>query len=151
MITGSFENGLAIRRNAKIDVSKNYTDIIEVFESVRDGVVEIGLVDATMVTFYEDQLEELGLRVEKVLNTGSGYGVVLSSGLEVIADDVKNYVSTNRPFINEFVKTNVPILYVSLFEFIMFMCPHSECLDCMISFYRMDKKFMSSIIIIIFY
>lgn len=105
---------MAIRRNADVDQSKNYTDILEVLESVHEKIVEIGLIDATAATDYEDDMERLGLRVYKVIDTGSGYGVVLSSGLEVIAADVKNYVSTNRPFINEFIKQNVPILYVSV-------------------------------------
>ena len=104
---------MAIRRNADIDDSKNYTEIIEVLESVKEKVVEVGLIDATTATDYEDDMERLGLRVYKIIDSGSGYGVVLSSGLGVIAADVKDYVSTNRPFINEFIKQNVPILYVS--------------------------------------
>lgn len=113
VVRGSFENGLAIRRNAEIDQSKNYTNILEVLESVQEKIVEVGLVDATAATEFEEDMKRLGLRVYKIIDSGSGYGVVLSSGLEVIAADVKNYVTTNRPFINEFIKQNVPILYVS--------------------------------------
>lgn len=115
VLKGSYENEIAIRRNAKIDESKNYTDPIEVLQSVANKVVEIGLLDAAVATEYEKEMAQLQLRVHKLIDTNSGYGIVLSYGLGVIKDDVRDFVHSNRPMINEFVKQSIPLLYVSLF------------------------------------
>ena len=82
-------------------------------QAVKDKVVKIGLIDATVATSYTEDMKRLGLFVTKVINMKSGHGVALSGGLEVIRDDVKSYVMSKMPFINEFVRQKVPLLYVS--------------------------------------
>ncbi|XP_066928617.1 uncharacterized protein [Clytia hemisphaerica] len=132
VIQGSYENGLAIRRNAKIDESRNYTEPLEVLQAVQEKVVKIGLIDATIATSYTEDINRLGLFVHKVIDMKSGHGVAISGGLEVIRDDVKSYVMSKMPFINEFVRRKVPLLYPEKFEVESEIISEAEVVNIMV-------------------
>ena len=86
---------------------------MDVLTAVSDGTVEIGLLDAIIATDYEDEMANLGLKVEKILDTNSGYGVVLSGGLEAIEMDFRSFIYSNQPLIQAYVDSKVKVLRVS--------------------------------------
>ena len=49
-------------------------------------------------------LEESGLKIAKLIKSGSGFGIVLTGGLEGLHPDIRAYVTNNNEMIRQLVK-----------------------------------------------
>ncbi|XP_057314721.1 uncharacterized protein LOC130655923 isoform X2 [Hydractinia symbiolongicarpus] len=107
VIPGTAEYSLAVARNAKI---YNVSRPIDVLEAVSKGIVPIGLLDAYTATSYSDHLKKMTLTVKKIFDTNSGYGTVLSGGLESLEDDIRSYVDANEGSISAFINSQTKVL-----------------------------------------
>lgn len=108
---------MAILRNAIVDSQSNYTTITQVMDAVSNGNVELGIVDAFATKGYNAALKERSLKIYKILDLQSGYGVVLSGEFKRLEDDMRSYVSSNQAHISLFVEKKIGILQViSLFS-----------------------------------
>ncbi|XP_057313718.1 uncharacterized protein LOC130655034 [Hydractinia symbiolongicarpus] len=107
VIPGTAEYSLAVARNAKI---YNVSRPIDVLEAVSKDIVPIGLLDAYTATSYSDHLKKMTLTVKKIFDTNSGYGTVLSGGLESLEDDVRSYVDANQGSISAFISSQTDVL-----------------------------------------
>jgi len=85
-------------------------------EAVSSGHVKIGLVDASVALGYEKIMEKKSLRIYKVLNYRSGYGVILSSDAVKLEADVRSFVTSNQAYISSFVEKKVGLLKATLIE-----------------------------------
>lgn len=117
----SYEKQLAILRNALVNHSTNYTSPLEVLSAVKRGAVTVGLIDAVTAAGYENEIAEMGLRVYDIIDTNSGFGVVLSSGMEYAENDFRSFVITNKALIDLFLKQKIPVLMVR-YEFFFVSC-----------------------------
>ena len=77
------------------------------------GQTEIALIDAQEAAYYMDMLVDMELRASKIIDTNSGYGIVLSGGLEPVHLDVRSFIIANQPLILEYVEKNIVKLIVS--------------------------------------
>ncbi|XP_057313806.1 uncharacterized protein LOC130655123 isoform X2 [Hydractinia symbiolongicarpus] len=107
VIPGTAEYSLAVARNAKI---YNVSRPMHVLEAVNKDIVSIGLLDALTATSYSDYLKKMTLTVKKIFDTSSGYGTVLSGGLESLEDDVRSYVDANQGSISAFINSQTDVL-----------------------------------------
>ena len=112
----SFEYRKAIQLFGKVDSNKNYTGIFDIMDAVASGEVEIGLVDASMALGYEQAMEEKSLRIYKVLDYQTGYGVVLSGDAVKLEADVRAFVVSNQAYISRFVEQQIGLLKPTLIE-----------------------------------
>lgn len=58
-------------------------------------------------------MQQMSLKVLKILNSNGGYGIVLSDGLEPIEEDVRGFVISNQALIQHFIKQRVSQMIVS--------------------------------------
>lgn len=113
VVSESKEQQLAILRNADLSHNNTYNTTLKVLEAVASGEVELGLVDANSAAGYEEVMQDLSLKVQKILDVNGGFGVVLSDGLEPIEEDVRGFVISNQMMIQYFIKQRVSQLIVS--------------------------------------
>ena len=96
--------------SGKVSDQKNYTKLTEILEAVASGDVKIGLVDASMALGYEHTMEEMSLRIYKILKYRTGYGVVLSGEAKRLFADIQSFVTANQNYITSFVEQKVGFL-----------------------------------------
>ena len=63
-------------------------------------------------------LEESGLKIAKLIKSGSGFGIVLTGGLEGLHPEIRAYVTNNNEMIRQLVKNYTKPTVVSFFHFI---------------------------------
>lgn len=121
----SREYNLAVMRNAMVNDA--YENTLQVLSAVADKKVKVGLIDAVTAGSYIDRITNMSLKIHKVIDSNTGYGLVLSGGLEVISGDFESYLTAEKPQIQVLVdeivgrivpptpKTDVELLSKSFF------------------------------------
>ncbi|XP_057314364.1 uncharacterized protein LOC130655615 [Hydractinia symbiolongicarpus] len=115
-IKNSFEYRTAILRNAILDDTRNYTSVLDVIDAVSRQEVEIGLIDAVTTKGYEKRLSDMNVKIYKILDLNSGYGVVLSGEFKRVETDVRSFVSSNQAEISLFVQRKIGLLQPQLLD-----------------------------------
>ena len=108
-MSGTVEETLAVRYNARVVIMNSPEDI---FDAVARKKVHVGLLDASKTSGYLQKINDMSLKISKIYDTNSGYGVVLSAGLEVLETDIRGYVLSNQVSIDGFVNIHVNKLEV---------------------------------------
>ena len=112
-IKDSFEYRKAVLLSGIVDQNKTYSNLHEIMEAVASGVVEIGLIDSSAALGYEEEMESMSLRISKVLQYNTGFGVVLSGDAKRLKADIESFVSSNQAKITSFVEQKIGLLKVS--------------------------------------
>ncbi|XP_066928943.1 uncharacterized protein [Clytia hemisphaerica] len=107
VIEGTFENRLAIYRNADLTHNKTYEDVLSVLQDVADKKIELALIDANSLAGYENEMKRLSLAIGKIYVTESCFGVVLTDGFEAMEDDVRSFVMSQSAEISAFISSKV--------------------------------------------
>ncbi|XP_057292100.1 uncharacterized protein LOC130614680 isoform X2 [Hydractinia symbiolongicarpus] len=155
-INNSFEQRMSILRNAIVDSQSNYTTITQVMDAVSNGNVELGIVDAFATKGYNAALKERNLKIYKILDLQSGYGVVLSGEFKRLEDDMRSYVSSNQARISLFVEKKIGILQPEVLEveellltpeestsavlYLIIMYLVMACIGCFIWFFFISRR-----------
>jgi len=108
----SFEYGYAVRRNAKFS-DHQYTTIDEMLIDLEKKKVDAVLVDIYQMKGYNDILASRYLKLKSIIDTKTGYGLILS-GLSVrLKPDIESMIFDKMKVMSEYIesiKDEIPIL-----------------------------------------
>ncbi|XP_057300554.1 uncharacterized protein LOC130633709 isoform X2 [Hydractinia symbiolongicarpus] len=96
VLSGSFEERLAILRNGKIDKGSKYTRVAELAKALKSEKVEGILVDAYTAGYYKDELNDPAFIAASLIEYPRTFGVVLSGSLANVKKNVADYVNSNQ-------------------------------------------------------
>ena len=117
MIKGTFENRLAVYRNADLTHNITFLDVESVLKAIASKQLPLALIDANSLAGYEDQMKSLSLAIGKIYASGNGFGFVLSDGFEAMETDVRGFVMSQSQLITSFIENQVARLKVNLYSF----------------------------------
>jgi len=108
----SFEYGYAVRRNAKFS-DHQYTTIDEMLIDLEKKKVDAVLVDIYQMKGYNDILASRYLKLKSIIDTKTGYGLILS-GLSVrLKPDIESMIFDKTKIMSayiESIKDEIPVL-----------------------------------------
>ena len=95
-----------------IIAEKNYLSNDEVLNAVKDEEVAIALLDAFTVAALAEELVSKSLKVTKLIDANTGYGIVLSHEFVRMESDFRSYISSQSNKISAFRTNMTDKLYV---------------------------------------
>nr|XP_058971065.1 uncharacterized protein LOC131797458 [Pocillopora verrucosa] len=106
-IQDSFEYRFGLRRNAQVNPDNQYTTYEEIVEALLDGEVTGALIDAYVLGSRKDLFENPSLRVIKVFDYSSAYGLVLSGEAKKLRTCFGKFAQSHKKEIFETIESHV--------------------------------------------
>lgn len=97
---------------------KQYTNLQEVYEALTNREVKGMLIDAFTVGSKKHLFNRRDLRISKLLDYSSAYGVVLGGEAKKLQKCFQKYVSEQRSEISKIVEKNVQAIEVPCIIFL---------------------------------
>ncbi|XP_028409645.1 uncharacterized protein LOC114532360 [Dendronephthya gigantea] len=94
-LINSTEEMVAIRRNAKV-VGGPYFSLVEIQKALIEGKVDAAIIDIYAAGLTKELWNHTELRMSRVLDYSSSYGIVTAGGMEGIQRCFRSYVRNNR-------------------------------------------------------
>ena len=83
--------------------------------------MEGALLEIMEASNMQEALAAKGLKIAKLIKSGSGFGVVLTGGLEGLHPEIRAYVTNNNEMIRQLAKNYTKPTVVSLI-FVLIVC-----------------------------
>ncbi|XP_068688561.1 uncharacterized protein [Montipora foliosa] len=113
-IQNSSSYRLAIRKNARVNPNgKEYANLQEVYEALQNREVKGMLIDAFTVGSKKELFNRRDLRISKLLDYSSAYGVALGGDAKKLQKCFQKYISEQRSDISKIVQDNVDAIEVT--------------------------------------
>lgn len=98
-------------------VEHPYNNLYDIYNALAEGYVKGALVDAYVLGSRKDLFDNIGVRIKKIYDYSSAYGVVLGGEAKKLHKCFRRYVSENRKEIFRIIEGNVDMIKVSFKEF----------------------------------
>ncbi|XP_074628437.1 uncharacterized protein LOC141886246 isoform X3 [Acropora palmata] len=113
-IQNSSSYRLAIRKNARVNPNgKEYANLQEVYEALQRHEVKGMLIDAFTVGSKKELFNRRDIRISKLLDYSSAYGVALGGEAKKLQKCFQKFVSEQRSEISRILQNNVDTIEVS--------------------------------------
>ncbi|XP_015750435.1 PREDICTED: uncharacterized protein LOC107330316 [Acropora digitifera] len=114
-IQNSSSYRLAIRKNARVNPNgKEYANLQEVYEALQRREVKGMLIDAFTVGSKKELFNRRDIRISKLLDYSSAYGVALGGEAKKLQKCFQKFVSEQRSEISRILQNNVDTIEVGL-------------------------------------
>ena len=98
---------------------RQYETNDEVLTALKNGEVDISLLDAFTAIEMQSIIASKSLKVKEVIKANTGYGIVLSNDLVRLESDFRSYVASSQGLIASFSANMTSKLNVSSFSSIV--------------------------------
>ncbi|XP_022800571.1 uncharacterized protein LOC111338361 [Stylophora pistillata] len=106
-IQDSFEYRFGLRRNALVNPDNQYTTYEEIANALLDGEVTGALIDAFVLGNRKDLFENPSLRIIKVFDYSSAYGLVLSGEAKKLRTCFGKFAQSHKKEIFQIIESHV--------------------------------------------
>ncbi|XP_028409018.1 uncharacterized protein LOC114531606 [Dendronephthya gigantea] len=110
VLQNSSEHQLAVRKNAYADLEHPYNNLYDIYNALSKGYVKGALIDAYVLGSQKDLFKNIGVRIKKIYDYSSAYGVVLGGEAKKLHKCFRGYVSENRKEIFRIIEGNVDMI-----------------------------------------
>jgi len=106
-IDDSAEFRLGIRLNAKMDQERRYITLMDLYKSLKDRHVEGALIDSYTVGSRKELFSDGILRVTKMIDYSSAYGVVMAGYARKLQKCFREFLKEEQASVFEIITKNV--------------------------------------------
>ena len=99
-------------------IDKQYVAIPDILEDLRLGVVDAAFVDIYALIHHTPLIKKKALKMKSVINTHTGYGLVLSGPSQVLKPDIESMIFSKKKLMDQYVKSIEKFLPVFRFSFL---------------------------------
>ena len=92
---------------------RQYETTDQVLQAVHKKEVDIALLDAFTAASLQSKIVGYSLKVKKMINANTGYGVVLSREFVRLESDFRSFIASNQDKISSFTSNMTEKLHVS--------------------------------------
>ena len=90
----------------------SYDNLYDIYNGLTKGYVKGALVDAYVLGSRRDLFDNVGIRISKIYDYSSAYGVVLTGEAKKLQKCFREYISENRRDIFQIIEANVHTIEV---------------------------------------
>ena len=85
--------------------SGTYKTVNETIDSLSNKEVDAVFIDLYSLVSYRDALIEKGLKIKTLMETHTGYGLILSGNAQVLKNDFKDILFSRQLVISNYIKS----------------------------------------------
>jgi len=101
VLKDTFEHRYAIRKNANVSIYHNTSEMLKALQDYR---VEIIIIDSFAVIPLKDEIKERVLKIQELIEIGTGYGFILSDHLMCLHNEIEGLIAKKASLLSAYIQ-----------------------------------------------